>query len=98
MRISPGSPAVGTPREGRCQRRLASFEASEPQCFRLERSRKLGTTAATQEAAADRRESEPRSASEPKPSREQGAPGGKRNQQPGGRRAPKRRHGPIESG
>ena len=56
----------------------------------------MGTTAATQEAAADRRESEPRSASEPKPSREQGAPGGKRNQQPGGRRAPKRRQG--ESG
>jgi hypothetical protein len=57
----------------------------------------LGTTAATQEAAADRRESEPRGASEPKPSREHGAPGGKR-EQPGGRRAATRRQGPKDSG
>jgi hypothetical protein len=66
--------------------------------FRLERSRKLGTTAATQEAAADRRESEPRSASEPRPSREHGAPGSKRDEQPGGRRIAKRRQGPKEIG
>ena len=57
----------------------------------------MGTTAATQEAAADRRESEPRSASEPRLSREHGTPG-KRDEQPGGRRAPKRRLGPKESG
>ena len=58
----------------------------------------MGTTAATQEAAADRRESEPRSASEPKSSREHATPGGKRDQQPGGRRAPKRRLGSKDSG
>ena len=58
----------------------------------------MGTTAATQEAAADRRESEPRSASEPKPNREHGAPGSKRDEQPGGRRTAKRRQGAKESG
>ncbi len=59
----------------------------------------MGTTAATQEAAADRRESEPRGASEPKPGREHATlAGGKRDQQPGGRRAATRRQGAKESG
>jgi hypothetical protein len=58
----------------------------------------LGTTAATQEAAADRRESEPRHAPAPKPSREHGTPGGKHDELPGGRRAPKRRRSQKENG
>jgi hypothetical protein len=58
----------------------------------------LGTTAATQEAAADRRESEPRPAPAPKPSRERDTPVGKHDEQPEGRRAPKRRRSPKESG
>jgi hypothetical protein len=64
----------------------------------MERSSRLGTTAATQEAATDRRESETRSTFEPKPSREHATPSGKRDPQPGGRRAPKRRLGAKESG
>ena len=56
----------------------------------------MGTTAATQEAAPDRRESEPRRASEAKPTRE--APGGKHGEQPAVRRGGKRRRVPKEDG
>ena len=55
----------------------------------------MGTTATTQ---PDRRESEPRPAPATKPSRERGTPGEKHDEQPGGRRAPKRRRSPKESG
>ena len=58
----------------------------------------MGTTTATQEATTDRRESETRSTSEPKPSRDHATPSGKRDQQPVGRRVPKRRQGSKESG
>ena len=58
----------------------------------------MGTTAATQEVAPDRWESEPRRASEAKPTRERPAPGGQHEEQPAVRRGGKRRRVPKEDG
>ena len=59
---------------------------------------KLGTAAATQELAADRRDSDVKHSPEPRPSRDHATPGGKPDEQNGGRRAPKRRRATKENG
>jgi hypothetical protein len=51
----------------------------------------MGTTAATQEVAADRKESDTKHSAEPRPIREQAAPPGKPEEQPAARRPSKRR-------
>jgi hypothetical protein len=63
----------------------------------MERSRKLGTTAATQGVAANHRESDARHPFDPKPGREHSTPDGKHDEQTGGRRAAKRRRTPKEN-
>ena len=56
----------------------------------------MGTTAATQEVAADHLESEARKAFDPKPGRERATTGSKHEEQPAGRHTMKRRRTPKE--
>jgi hypothetical protein len=62
------------------------------------KEQQMGTSAATHEVAPDRRESEPKRASEPKPGRERPAPGSKHEEQPVVRRSAKRRRSSKDNG
>jgi hypothetical protein len=78
--------------------RLASRKASEPQQHSMERRSQVGATLPTAESAADRRESVPKQAADPKPSREQSTPSSKQDEAPAGRRAAKRKRTSRENG
>jgi hypothetical protein len=71
--------------------RLVSQKASEPQSYSMERRTQMGATVATPEAAADRREPDPRPTVESRPTRERTISTGKPAEETGSRRGGKRR-------